>query len=583
MLTQKLQRSFIKSLHKLYEDELILERLSFILPKVDIDDLNSFNLMLLNLNQNLLSTYESLQKNKKKILNDKLNLLKINFQNTKLSPILQVESTLKEKDLIPFWTKSSKEKSKKLWLPTKTDFAALDLTSSNTFVTSLTPNLPFSQIQIQIQKMALQSSQMILWQLSLTSPLNTTVKENTRYCRKIPIYTSKEHRELFNKCFNATRYFYNKAVFHSNEQYQKQKKQFEESKKCLQCDVDLLEDQKFFCNKHKKCKLKWKINTSFISLRKEILVNDKDLEEKDEWQKEVPYDTRQLAIKAYAGNLKSALSNYKNGNIKHFKMSYKRRKEKKHVCYINKNAIDSLRIFKRRLKTPVRVRKRYDVYRSYKPESDCILMKDHNKYYLLFPKKRKVVNKKPLMDTVSLDPGRNTFQTFYSPNGVCGKLGDQWYLELEKLCKKIDNLQSLRSKMKGKRGLVLRHFKLRTKMKNVVSDMHYKMCDYLTKSYKNIIISDFMTSKMISYSKLNRDLRVQSHYMFKCKLDQKCKERGRNLIVTTEEYTSKTCGGCGELNDVGLSRVLKCKICGLKIDRDYNGARNILLKYISKG
>ena len=581
MLTPKLQRSFIKSLLKLYEDGLILERLNSILPKVDIDDLSSFNLMLLNLNQNLLSTHESLPKNKKKILNDKLSLLKSNFQNTKLSPILEAESTLKGKDLTPFWTKSSKEKSKRLWLPTKTDFAALDLISSNSFVTSLTPNLPFSQIQIQ--KMALQSSQMISWQLSLTSPLSTTGKESTRYCRKIPIYTSKEHRELFKKCFNATRYFYNKAVFHSNDQYQKQKEQFEDSTKCLQCDVDLLEDQKFFCNKHKKCKLKWKIDTSFISLRNQTLVNDKDLEEKDKWQKEVPYDTRQLAIKAYAGSLKSALSNYKNGNIKHFKMSYKRKKEKKQICYINKKAIDSLRIFKRRLKAPVRVRRRYDVYRSYKPESDCILMKDHNKYYLLFPKERKVVNKKPSMDTVSLDPGRNTFQTFYSPNGVCGKLGDQWYLELEKLCKKIDNLQSLRSKIKGKRGLVLRHFKLRTKMKNVVSDMHWKMCDYLTKSYKNIIISDFMTSKMISYSKLNRDLRVQSHYMFKCKLDQKCKERRRNLIVTTEEYTSKTCGGCGELNDVGLSRVLKCKSCGLKIDRDYNGARNILLKYISKG
>ena len=580
MLTPKLRRSFIKSLHKLYEDGLILERLNFILPKVDIDDLSSFNLMLLNLNQNLLSTHESLPKSKRKILNDKLNLLKTNFQNTILSPILEAESTSKGKDLTPFWTKSSKEKSKRLWLPTKTDFAALDLISSNTFVTSLTPNLPFSQIQIQ--KMALQSSQMISWQLSLTSPLSTTEKK-VKYTRKIPIYTSKEHRELFNKCFNATRYFYNKAVFHSNEQYQKQKEQFEKSTKCLQCNVDLLEDQKFFCNKHEECKLKWKIDTSFISLRKETLVNDKDLEEKDEWQKEVPYDTRQLAIKAYAGSLKSALSNYKNGNIKHFKMSYKRKKEKKQVCYITKKAIDSLRIFKRRLKEPVRVRNRYNVYRSYKPESDCILMKDHNKYYLLFPKERKVVNKKPLMDTVSLDPGRNTFQTFYSPNGVCGKLGDQWYLELEKLCKKIDNLQSLRSKMKGKRGLVLRHFKLRTKMKNVVSDMHYKMCDYLTKSYKNIIISDFMTSKMISYSKLNRDLRVQSHYMFKCKLDQKCKERRRNLIVTTEEYTSKTCGGCGKLNDVGLSRVLKCKSCGLKIDRDYNGARNILLKYISKG
>ena len=92
-----------------------------------------------------------------------------------------------------------------------------------------------------------------------------------------------------------------------------------------------------------------------------------------------------------------------------------------------------------------------------------------------------------------------------------------------------------------------------------------------------------MTSKMISYSKLNRDLRTLSHYKFKCKLEEKCKSRQRNLIITTEEYTSKTCGSCGKINDVGLKRVFKCDDCGLKIDRDYNGARNILLKYISKG
>jgi putative transposase len=414
-------------------------------------------------------------------------------------------------------------------------------------------------------------------------------KENIRYSRKIPIYTSKEHKILFKKCFDITRYFYNKAVYHSNEQYNNQKAKYEASKICLKddCETKLLKDEKFFCKKHKKSKLKWNIETSFQNLRREILVSDKELGDKDLWQKEVPYDTRQLAIKSYTSSLKAALSNYKNGNIKHFRMGYKKKKNKKQICFINKRAINDLRIFKSRLKTPVRVRNRYKVYREYKPESDCILMKDHNKYYLLIPKSKEVEYKKSEYDTVSLDPGRNTFQTFYSPNGVCGKLGDNWYLELEKMCKRIDYLQSLRSKVyqssRKRRGLEILHWKLRIKMKNVVSDMHWKMCDYLTKSYKNIIISDFMTSKMISYSKLNRDLKTLSHYKFKCKLEEKCKNRKRNLIITTEEYTSKTCGKCGKINNVGLKRVFTCEDCRLKIDRDYNGARNILLKYISQG
>ena len=297
MLTPKLLNNFMESLLKLYEDGVMMEKSNSILQKVDTDDLNSFYLMLLNLNKNLLSTHESLPKSKKMILIDKLNSLRKNFLNSKLSLISEVESTSKGKALQPFWTKSSLEKSKSLWLPTKTDFVALDLISSNSSVKNLIPNLPFSQIQIQ--KMLVQNSLMISWQLSLSSPLDTTVKKNINYSRKIPIRTSKEHKTLFKKCFDTTRYFYNKAVYHSNEQYNKQKTEYENSKVCLndKCENKLLDDEKFFCKKHKKSKLKWKIDTSFINLRKEILVSDKELGDKDLWQKEVPYDTRQLAIK----------------------------------------------------------------------------------------------------------------------------------------------------------------------------------------------------------------------------------------------------------------------------------------------
>ena len=43
------------------------------------------------------------------------------------------------------------------------------------------------------------------------------------------------------------------------------------------------------------------------------------------------------------------------------------------------------------------------------------------------------------------------------------------------------------------------------------------------------------------------------------------------MEICTEEYTSKTCGRCGELNDVKA----------LVIDRDVNGARNIYIKVLN--
>ena len=46
-----------------------------------------------------------------------------------------------------------------------------------------------------------------------------------------------------------------------------------------------------------------------------------------------------------------------------------------------------------------------------------------------------------------------------------------------------------------------------------------------------------------------------------------------------EEYTSKTCGCCGKINHkLGGSKVFRCEEFQVVMDRDGNGARNILLK-----
>ncbi|KAE9007349.1 hypothetical protein PR003_g16664 [Phytophthora rubi] len=71
------------------------------------------------------------------------------------------------------------------------------------------------------------------------------------------------------------------------------------------------------------------------------------------------------------------------------------------------------------------------------------------------------------------------------------------------------------------------------------------------------------------------------HYSFSELLRYKMERVGGKMITCEEEYTSKTCSGCGKLKEnLGGSEVYKCVFCGAHMDRDLNGAKNILIKNI---
>ncbi|CAB4427982.1 unnamed protein product [Rhizophagus irregularis] len=54
------------------------------------------------------------------------------------------------------------------------------------------------------------------------------------------------------------------------------------------------------------------------------------------------------------------------------------------------------------------------------------------------------------------------------------------------------------------------------------------------------------------------------------------------VIICSEDYTSKTCGSCGLVNDeLGGLKTFKCEGYPFILDRDINGARNILLHFLS--
>ena len=127
---------------------------------------------------------------------------------------------------------------------------------------------------------------------------------------------------------------------------------------------------------------------------------------------------------------------------------------------------------------------------------------------------------------------------------------------------------------------------LRTKIKHIVNDLHWKTIHYLCSSFNHILLPSFGVKQMTCKTKrkinrkTTRNMLSLSHFAFQTKLKYMCSLLGNNLYIVGEEYTTQTCGGCGERKKMGGSKHYKCKNCGFELDRDYNGARNIVMKHI---
>ena len=192
-----------------------------------------------------------------------------------------------------------------------------------------------------------------------------------------------------------------------------------------------------------------------------------------------------------------------------------------------------------------------------------------------------------------MDPGIRTFQTCYSPNGTVTEWGRSDISRIYRLCHSYDELQSQwmsktilhRKRYRLKRAGMQIHRKIR----NLVDDLHKKLVRWLCENHTVILLPSFETSKMVCKTKRKinckaaRAMLTWSHYRFKVRLLHKVREfPWCKVIICDEAYTSKTCGKCGSIHDkLGSSKVFTCPECNFTLDRDVNGARNILIRYLT--
>ena len=515
---------------------------------------------------------------KKEILGVKSNLCEKNSPTTQSLKTTDQVLTLRGKVLKPFWTTHSMEISKKLWLPTKTDYVDFDTTSYNTSLKK--HQVLKSWFSMKKSKHQERNSLKISCQLPPSSHHAfiecDQVKKPKQMLKtiKIRLILNETEKDELNKLFGVFRWYYNVAL--DIYKLEKDKKNiYTSGKVSFQKLRDII----------KKYELK------NVNGKKIYNFNGENKKEPiPEWYEDNIHNRiPRGAYHNFTSNIKSAISNYENGHIKKYDLSYKTKKDKNYFLSFEDKSFPKIL---KQLKGIYKYGRKRITYEEILKNTDVKGIKVHydrtlNRYTLLYPVD---INWKPTTNEnqigkrspfISLDTGIRTFQTGYTKDHIV-EMGKECWKRLYSLLLEVDKCNSLLAKYGYKRKWKIRKAQLYHKIQNLKNELHWKSCSYLVKNYENILLPEFAIMSMVKGKlpkRIKRLLYLFSFYKFKEKLQFKGTEYGSNIVIVDESYTSKTCTNCGNLHkSLGSNKTYKCKKCEIVIDRDVNGARNILLK-----
>jgi putative transposase len=196
-----------------------------------------------------------------------------------------------------------------------------------------------------------------------------------------------------------------------------------------------------------------------------------------------------------------------------------------------------------------------------------------------------VSDTKPIIPTtknkyIAIDEGIRTFCTGITNNEVI-KIGTNISPKIGNYLSRIDNINGIEGLTQKEKAIKSR--KYYRKINNLVTELHWKTIKYITSNYKNIVIGNLSMKNASQCNKINKMTKriglLLSHYTFKQRLQYKCATTKNSIEIIDESYTSKICSNCGNYNKkLGDSKIYDCQNCHMKIDRDINGCRGILIK-----
>ena len=130
--------------------------------------------------------------------------------------------------------------------------------------------------------------------------------------------------------------------------------------------------------------------------------------------------------------------------------------------------------------------------------------------------------------------------------------------------------------------------KIGSKLRGQVTAFHRKLTGHLARRYHTVVLGKIGVASIVAKdkkrlpSKTNRRLLAWNHFKFRERLlTRAAGDTSFHVFVQDERDTSRTCGMCDKINyKLKGKDTFNCSHCNYNTDRDVNGARNILRKFL---
>ena len=510
----------------------------------------------LNPNQMLLLPYvtvESPLQNKKTTLKGKSTSCEASIPTLKLSAILEAVLTKKDEAIEPYWTDFSQAISSNLLLPIGIGSVDSALERYNTWWNKTVENSWFSTNLFTVPP---KSSPLICSQSSMSSVAECTDSVDTvTLSRKIPLLLTREQKKTLRFWAAGKRAAYNAAL-------------------------------KFFQRKPKGKMPYW------------TGVKSKIIRHLPNCYKDVPYQIKGDAVREAWQAVKNAKIKGKQTGERQ-DLRFQSRRMPTQSLFIPSAAIHENGIYPRILgdleyteKLPAKFYKKRAKGEP-RPideiQDSRLLCEDGNWYLCVTYTETKKKTPAGAMRVVALDPGVRDFLTYFSETGF-GWLGSQAINRIQRLCVHLDRLLSRIATCtvrRKKRTMRRAANQIRKRIRCLVKELHCKLVHFLVSNFDVILLPTFDTSQMTQRSsrrirkKSVRQMLTLSHYKFKQRLLHKAEQLGKHVIIVNEAYTSKTVSWTGETKDkLGGSKIITAEN-GTSMHRDLNGARGILVRFLT--